>query len=149
MTAVPFDASLVFIAGRWRAGDSGQTLPLVNPSDGSELTRIARGNAADIDAAVQAAQREQTVRYEVMLRSANRNVVDPEAAVKLIDLSSLEFGEDGTPTNIDKALDGLLKQKPYLVKSEAAPPPNTNARNGNEKADTKAKEDELRRRYRI
>ena len=56
MNAVPFDASLVFIAGRWRAGNSGQTLPLVNPSDGSELTRIARGNAADIDAAVQAAQ---------------------------------------------------------------------------------------------
>ena len=56
MNAVPFDASLVFIAGRWRAGDSGQTLPLVNPSDGSELTRIARGNAADIDAAVRAAQ---------------------------------------------------------------------------------------------
>ncbi|MEI8264972.1 MAG: aldehyde dehydrogenase family protein [Betaproteobacteria bacterium] len=56
MTLVPFDASQVFIAGRWRAGDSGQTLPLINPSDGSELTRIARGNAADIDAAVQAAQ---------------------------------------------------------------------------------------------
>ena len=56
MNAVPFDASLVFIAGRWRAGDSGQTLPLVNPSDGSELTRIARGNAADMDAAVRAAQ---------------------------------------------------------------------------------------------
>jgi aldehyde dehydrogenase (NAD+) len=56
MNAVPFDASLVFIAGRWRAGDSGQTLPLINPSDGSELTRIARGNAADIDAAVRAAQ---------------------------------------------------------------------------------------------
>ena len=56
MNAVPFDASLVFIAGRWRAGDSGQTLPLINPSDGSELTRIARGNAADIEAAVQAAQ---------------------------------------------------------------------------------------------
>ena len=45
MNAVRFDASLVFIAGRWRAGDSGQTLPLVNPSDGSELTCIARGNA--------------------------------------------------------------------------------------------------------
>jgi len=56
MNLVPFDSSLVFIAGRWRAGDSGQTLPLINPSDGSELTRIARGNAADIDAAVRAAQ---------------------------------------------------------------------------------------------
>ena len=56
MNLVPFDSSLVFIAGRWRAGDSGQTLPLINPSDGSELARIARGNAADIDAAVRAAQ---------------------------------------------------------------------------------------------
>jgi aldehyde dehydrogenase (NAD+) len=56
MNLGPFDASQVFIAGRWRAGDSGQTLPLINPSDGSELTRIARGNAADIDAAVRAAQ---------------------------------------------------------------------------------------------
>lgn len=53
---ISFDPSQVFIAGRWRAGDSGQTLPLINPSDGSELTRIARGNAADIDAAVRAAQ---------------------------------------------------------------------------------------------
>jgi aldehyde dehydrogenase (NAD+) len=56
MNHVPFDASQVFIGGHWRAGDSGQTLPLINPSDGSELTRIARGNAADIDAAVRAAQ---------------------------------------------------------------------------------------------
>jgi aldehyde dehydrogenase (NAD+) len=56
MNHVPFDASQVFIGGHWRAGDSGQTLPLINPSDGSELTRIARGNAADIDAAVHAAQ---------------------------------------------------------------------------------------------
>jgi aldehyde dehydrogenase (NAD+) len=46
----------VFIAGRWRAGASRETLPLTNPSDGSTLCDIARGNAADIDAAVQAAQ---------------------------------------------------------------------------------------------
>ena len=51
-----FDASQVFIDGHWRAADSGQTLPLVNPSDGAELAHIARGCAADIDAAVQAAQ---------------------------------------------------------------------------------------------
>ena len=40
----------VFIAGQWRAGASRETLPLVNPSDGSTLCDIARGNAADIDA---------------------------------------------------------------------------------------------------
>jgi len=56
MHPIGFDASQVLIAGQWRAGASGQTLPLINPSDGSVLTHIARGNAADVQAAVQAAQ---------------------------------------------------------------------------------------------
>ncbi len=34
----------VFIAGPWRAGASRETLPLVNPSDGSTLCDIARGS---------------------------------------------------------------------------------------------------------
>lgn len=46
----------VFIDGRWRDGAARQTLPLTNPSDGSMLATIARGSAADIDAAVTAAQ---------------------------------------------------------------------------------------------
>ena len=56
MDSIGFDTTQVFIGGQWRAGASGQTLPLVDPSDGSALARIARGNAADIDAAVAAAQ---------------------------------------------------------------------------------------------
>ena len=54
--ATSFDPSLVFIGGTWQASRSGQTLGLINPSDGSILAPIARGNAADIDAAVAAAQ---------------------------------------------------------------------------------------------
>jgi len=46
----------VLIGGTWRAAAGGQTLPLINPSDGSPLAAIARGTAGDIDAAVQAAQ---------------------------------------------------------------------------------------------
>ncbi|MDO9091710.1 MAG: aldehyde dehydrogenase family protein [Rubrivivax sp.] len=53
---MPFDTTQVFIGGVWRATDAGQQLPLHNPSDGSLLTHIARGQAADVDAAVQAAQ---------------------------------------------------------------------------------------------
>jgi aldehyde dehydrogenase (NAD+) len=56
MTALPFDASLVLVAGQWRAPAGGQALPLLNPSDGSPLAEIARGQAADVDAAVAAAQ---------------------------------------------------------------------------------------------
>ncbi len=56
MSCIPFDSSRVFIAGAWRTGAGGQTLPLFNPSDGTLLAQIARGTAADIDAAVAAAQ---------------------------------------------------------------------------------------------
>ena len=56
MNQIDFDTTHVYIGGRWRSCEGGETLPLINPSDGSELARIARGKAADVDAAVQAAQ---------------------------------------------------------------------------------------------
>ena len=52
-SALWFDPSLMLIGGTWRA--AVDTLPLINPSDGTALARIARGQAGDIDAAVQAA----------------------------------------------------------------------------------------------
>ena len=45
-----------FINGRWTAGASGETLPVVDPATGEVIEQIARGSAADIDAAVQAAR---------------------------------------------------------------------------------------------
>ena len=56
MSAIPFDTTALFIAGRWQGAAGGGTLPLTNPSDGSSLAQIARGQAADVDAAVAAAQ---------------------------------------------------------------------------------------------
>src|SRR5512140_3200184 len=47
----------VYIDGAWRKPASGETIPVVCPSDGKEWARIARGNAKDVDAAVQAARR--------------------------------------------------------------------------------------------
>ena len=46
----------VFIDGNWQDPESGETLPVMDPSDGSEFGRIACGSAVDIDFAVQAAQ---------------------------------------------------------------------------------------------
>ncbi|PRZ46678.1 aldehyde dehydrogenase family protein [Tritonibacter scottomollicae] len=54
-----FDPHLCCIAGQWRPAQDGATLPLTNPSDGSEICQIARGQSADIDAAVAAAQAAQ------------------------------------------------------------------------------------------
>jgi len=54
--AIPFPTDGVFIGGAWRPCAGGATLALEDPSDGSKLARIARGGAADIDAAVGAAR---------------------------------------------------------------------------------------------
>ena len=55
-TPIWFDPTLCLIGGEWVPAAGGATLPLVNPSDGSAICEIARGGAAEIDAAVQAAQ---------------------------------------------------------------------------------------------
>ena len=55
MTQTWFETDKCFIDGAWRAPRSGQSLSLHNPSDGTRICRIARGNSEDIDAAVAAA----------------------------------------------------------------------------------------------
>lgn len=47
----------------------------------------------------------------------DRKVVDPEAALRLLDRSTLELGEDGIPTNTAEAVDALLEARPFLVAS--------------------------------
>jgi aldehyde dehydrogenase (NAD+) len=46
-----------FIDNRWCASATGQTIDVVDPSDGKPFAKIARGSAVDIDAAVSAARR--------------------------------------------------------------------------------------------
>jgi aldehyde dehydrogenase (NAD+) len=45
-----------FIGNRWVAPAGGETLPMIDPSNGQPFAAIARGNTADIDRAVKAAQ---------------------------------------------------------------------------------------------
>ena len=45
-----------FIGNRWVVSSNGQSLEVIDPSDGQPFARIARGNAADIDLAVLAAR---------------------------------------------------------------------------------------------
>lgn len=51
-----YPTNKLFISGEWVAPVGGQELTLENPSTGEALTNIARGQAADVDAAVAAAQ---------------------------------------------------------------------------------------------
>jgi len=99
MASIPFDSSGVFIDGTWRACASGETLPLFNPSDGSLLAQIARGAAADIDAAVSAAQAAldgpwgqltATERGRVLMRMSAKVL---EQADELARLEALDVGK--------------------------------------------------------
>jgi aldehyde dehydrogenase (NAD+) len=49
--------SEILVHGDWRAASSGETIAVVNPSDGQTIGAIARGGAADIDLAVAAARK--------------------------------------------------------------------------------------------
>ncbi|WP_199543519.1 aldehyde dehydrogenase family protein [Paraburkholderia kururiensis] len=45
-----------FIGGEWCPPSNGETIAVLDPSDGKPYSRIARGTAADVERAVQAAQ---------------------------------------------------------------------------------------------
>lgn len=50
------DVSL-FIDGQWRAGEAGQSLPVVNPATDQTLAGVAKAEPADLECAVAAAKR--------------------------------------------------------------------------------------------
>jgi len=52
----PVAEAELFINGRWTAPASGQQIEVTSPIDGSRLTRMAAGDATDIDRAVEAAR---------------------------------------------------------------------------------------------
>jgi aldehyde dehydrogenase (NAD+) len=61
-----------FIDGAWQAASSGEFIDSIDPASGEVWTRFARGNSADVDSAVQAAQRAfaegEWSRYSVQKR---------------------------------------------------------------------------------
>ncbi|RFC62226.1 aldehyde dehydrogenase family protein [Fulvimarina endophytica] len=51
-----FERTKLFIGGQWQDGAKGETIDVEDPSTGERIGRIARGTAADVDAAVSAAE---------------------------------------------------------------------------------------------
>lgn len=65
-------------------------------------------------------RQELTARYAIEREAARLGIVDPDAAYRLLDPANLEFAEDGSPKDVDKALRALLVQRPYLAGTPAA-----------------------------
>jgi gamma-glutamyl-gamma-aminobutyraldehyde dehydrogenase len=89
-----------FISGERRAGLGGETFECISPIDGRKLALVARGNAADIDAAVASARaafddgrwagKPPAVRKRVLLRFAERILA---ARDELALLETLDMGK--------------------------------------------------------
>jgi aldehyde dehydrogenase (NAD+) len=106
LSTIPFATDQVFIAGHWRDGAGGETLPLINPSDGSVLTEIARGNAADIHAAVTAAQNAlsgEWGRFSATERGRVLTRIGLAVAAQADELARLEALDVGKPLRQGRA----------------------------------------------
>src|SRR5436853_1313439 len=66
--------------------------------------------------------REERIGREVLKQASKLNIVDVDAATKLLDWSEIEYDDNGAPTNITDLLKQLVKDKPWLlVQGKAAP----------------------------
>jgi phage I-like protein len=87
-------------------------------------TEVATLRVALANARLEAAVAAQAVRL---------NIIDAEAAVKLLDRSTLELDEEGNPKNVEAALRDLIKERPYLAPkapTNVTPSGGTNAASG-------------------
>lgn len=103
----------LFIGGQWRAAQSGETLPAINPATGQTLCQIARGGAADIDLAVGAARKafegewsrwtpHQRFRLMMRVHDLVEKYVDDIALIETLDM--------GAPITRTKAMGGYMSQ---------------------------------------
>jgi aldehyde dehydrogenase (NAD+) len=97
----------LFIDGRWVDAEAGGEIDVLDPHDGSTITRIAEARAADVDRAVDAAERAfpawaatpASERGRLLLRLADR--IEAEAA----ELARLESIDTGHPLRDSTRLD--------------------------------------------
>lgn len=65
----------------------------------------------------------ETAIHSTVIASASRmNIIDPEAAYRLLDLDSVDPSD---PRSVSDALSSLVKSKTYLLKSSTPPTPGT------------------------
>lgn len=74
-------------------------------------------------------KRNLALRQAIQGEAAKQGIVDPDAAYRLLDVDLFEVGDDGIPQGIDKAVQELLKSKPYLKGTAMSPMSPTNPAN--------------------
>ena len=93
------------------------------------------------------ALRAQIARYEIEKVALKLDFIDPDVAVALIPVSSLELDENGKPTNSEALLKALLRDKPHLKKGTAPAVGAINPAAGEQAANSKFEEEFKKQNY--
>ena len=93
----------LFIDGRWVESASGKFLPVVNPSTGDEIGRIAAGGAADINLAVTAARHAFETVWSSMAALERGRLLSRLGLLildRLEELAQIEAADTGKPMKL-------------------------------------------------
>ncbi len=104
-----------FIGNEWVAPAGGVTLPVIDPSTGAAFDAIARGDAADVDAAVKAARGALNGPWGRMTATERGRILMKMSAAVLADaenLAQLEARDTGKP--IGQARNDITVAARYL-----------------------------------
>lgn len=91
-------------------------------SEQQKLEKRAADLQKSYDDALKSHQ-EYKINAEVRLQAAQLGFADLSDAMRLLDLSAIEYDTDGAPSNVNALLSQLLKAKPYLAGAQSKPAP--------------------------
>jgi hypothetical protein len=91
-------------------------------AEDAQLGEIERVKKQHAEAEARISQyKQQLVLSKVREAARDKGIIDPEMAALAL-MNKLEYDDEGMPANLDKALDTLIKNKPYLVPTPPTAP---------------------------
>jgi aminomuconate-semialdehyde/2-hydroxymuconate-6-semialdehyde dehydrogenase len=99
------DRVLHYIGGRFVEAASGRWLDDYEPATGQPLTKVARGDAADVERAVEAAGKSTWHEIPVAERAEVLERIADEIEARLEDFASLESMDTGKPLSLARGVD--------------------------------------------
>lgn len=119
----------------------------------SDTDRLSKAAQESEKKAFEAESRlqEALLRIAVEREARKLNVVDEDAAYRLLDISTVEYDDQGKPRNVESLLKTLVKDKPYLIKAATPPPGDVNSQQGrgSAPADDQAVIADVKKRFRL
>lgn len=85
----------------------------------SEKAELRAQDAEQKAKAAEARAKSIALKAAVERHAHRLNVIDDDAAFRLLDLTAVEYDDAGEPTNVEALVKALVKDRPYLVAPES------------------------------